>query len=249
MKILSWNVNDFGGSEEHLMCYKKIDFSGRERLDWGYWKSIDKTDISEKIFHFVLQNAPEIVIFQEFEVNNSDEPMQFIEAMEEHGYVKLGNMLDSKASMTIGFIKKDIPFTSVKVGAYRNGRHFAVRASDILIYGVHVPVNYDEAYWADLLAFYKSNCDQKLLIIGDFNTFADGTRSKAKFNELIGAGAVDVWRSRGGQNEASTEKKYGGRLDYALASSALNREIQAMKIDQSVMESKISDHAVLLLDV
>lgn len=36
MLIISLNINDFGGTDEHLAKYKKINCFGKECFDWAH---------------------------------------------------------------------------------------------------------------------------------------------------------------------------------------------------------------------
>lgn len=53
MRILSININDFGGLENHLMEHKKYNaWVGRECIDWKYWSTIDKEGVTSLIYHY-----------------------------------------------------------------------------------------------------------------------------------------------------------------------------------------------------
>ena len=48
MRILSININDFGGVNEHLMQYKYFHKKfQKECIDWRYWSKIDKHAVLE----------------------------------------------------------------------------------------------------------------------------------------------------------------------------------------------------------
>jgi len=53
----------------------------------------------------------------------------------------------------------------------------------------------------------------------------------------------------GNPNDTPTEKKYGGRLDYAIVSPKLFDDVQSMNIEVEVMRDGISDHAALVLEM
>lgn len=38
MLIISLNINDFGGVNEQLANYRKINYYGRTVTDWDFWR-------------------------------------------------------------------------------------------------------------------------------------------------------------------------------------------------------------------
>ena len=81
MLITSLNINDFGGTNEHLANYRKTNYYGKEVIDWSSWKKIEKTIVIDKLKDIIRAKSPSIFIVQEFELNNSNDPMSFIKWM------------------------------------------------------------------------------------------------------------------------------------------------------------------------
>ena len=62
MIIISLNINDFGGTNEHLACHKKTNYYGKEVTDWNSWKKVSKTYVINKLKDLVLQKKPTVFI-------------------------------------------------------------------------------------------------------------------------------------------------------------------------------------------
>lgn len=234
------------------MDHKKFNkYKTKEVIDWKYWKSIDKQETATAIYKFLKTKEPDIIAIQEFEWKNSQESYDFKEKMNQSGYIMLGNFPNYRASITVMFVKNERlnKLDIVDIGSYRNGRDYAVKIDDKYIIGtVHITPKYDSKYWDKIIGFYNDNKDKALLIIGDFNTFCKGTEAKAKFDQLLSNGAKDAWISRGNSNDVATEKKFHGRLDYAIASPSMYKLIDSYEILRETM-NKMSDHAALLIEL
>lgn len=249
MKILSVNINDFGGLENHLMEYKRTNYYGKEVIYWEKWSMIDKSRQEEKFCLYIDEKTPDIIILQEFQPNNSKESYDFINWMNGKGYKLIGEVPDFNISMTVIFISEEISYESIQSPHKRSARSSSIKIGKYIIYGTHVPVEYDKNYWEKLILFYNNWKEEKIILIGDFNTYAEGTDSKKKFNELINRGAVDVWLEKGNPNTTPTEKKYGGRLDYVIVSPEMYKCVCMMNIDSKTMDENMSDHASLILEI
>lgn len=251
MKVLNININDFGGSEKQLMACKKINYKGTEVIDWKTWAEIDKTSQVDRFCSYIDEELPDIVVLQEFELNNSIESYNFIDWMKEKGYKFIYEAYKYKLSMTVMFVlkKESFSYEFIKSPHDRSARSCAIKTGSYIIYGTHVPPEYDENYWTELISFYNKFKKEKLILIGDFNVYVEDTKSKAKYNELINNGAIDVWLKQGNPNSTPTEKKYGGRLDYAFTSPEAYKNILSMVIDPKTMYENISDHAALILEI
>lgn len=251
MKVLNININNFGGSEKQLMAYKKINNKGIEVIDWKRWAEIDKTSQVDNFCSYIDEQKPDIVVLQEFELNNSVESYNFIDWMKEKGYEFICESYKFKLSMTVMFVlkKEFFSYKFIESPHDRSARSCAIKAGSYIIYGTHVPSKYDENYWTELISFYNKFKKEKLILIGDFNVYAEGTKSKAKYNELINNGAIDLWLKQGNPNSTPTEKKYKGRLDYVFTSPEAYNDVLSMDIHQKTMCKNISDHAALILEI
>lgn len=258
MLIIGLNINDFGGTDEHLANYKKINYYRKECFDWATWRKIPKTHIIDKLKEIVLLKKPTVFILQEFELNNSKEPMDYIIWMKKKGYTVKGVMPSYKVSMTLFFVKdeslSEIAITHSKTGL--TARDYAIKIKDYIIYGTHVPLNSDkrptirEDYWDEIIDFYDNYKEDKLILLGDFNTYNESSEAYKRYQKLLEHGAYDLWLRQGKPNSTPTELKHRGRLDYIFISPSAEDGVIAMDIDTNTMDKdKISDHAALILEL
>ena len=258
MLITSLNINDFGGTNEHLANYRKTNYYGKEVIDWSSWKKIEKTIVIDKLKDIIRAKSPSIFIVQEFELNNSNDPMSFIKWMEDNGYQVKGVIPKYKISMTLFFVKNN-KFSEISVKHNKTGvdaRDYAIRIKDYIIYGTHVPPNSKsrptirEDYWDEIIEFYEKYKTEKIVLIGDFSTYEKSSEAYKRYQQLLNKGAYDLWLNLGELDSTSTEIKYRNRLDYIFVSQSAKECVVSMDIDTSIMdEDKISDHAMLLLEL
>lgn len=102
-------------------------------------------------------------------------------------------------------------------------RDYAIKIEDYIIYGTHVPLNsanrpnVREDYWEEIIDFYNSYKEDKLILLGDFNTYIE-SEAYRRYQELLECGAYDLWLRQGKSNSTPTELKHRGRLDYIFIS-------------------------------
>lgn len=258
-KILSWNINDFGGTKYHLAETRKGKW-----IDWEKWSNIKKSQTIKKIKAYIKNVNPTILIFQEFEVNATKDSSEFIEWMKQMGYIFEREESTKKLSMTVMFIKTDLKYEKVETGHYLNARAFAIRFNykhkNYVLYGTHVPLNSQyrknvrEDYWKEIINFYerlKEHNEENIIMLGDFNTSDKSSEAYKLYQNLISEKhAVDLWLHLNNPDNTSTEKKYRNRLDYAIVSPNILEENITMEIDQDIMdEDEASDHAPLLVKI
>lgn len=78
----------------------------------------------------------------------------------------------------------------------------------------------------------------------------DSTRGNKQLVEnLISDGYKDVWVQMGNPSDTPTELIYKGRLDYVIASKNVYDLISNMKIDSYTMNSGMTYHAALIVDL
>lgn len=259
MIIISLNINDFGGVDEQLMRYKRINYMGKEVINWNSWKKIDKTYIINKLKDYIIEKNPTVFIFQEFELNNSDEPMVFIDWMKKKGYEVKGAIPEYRISMTIVFVKSDYDSSEVNIvhdNTKIDARDYAIKIGEYIIYGTHIPLNSKarptirEDYWDEIIRFYEKYKDEKVILIGDFNTCDKSTEAYKKYQLLLNKGANDLWIKQGKSDFTPTERKYRNRLDYVFISPSMEGNVESMDIDTDIMDiDKISDHAAIILEI
>lgn len=257
LKILSWNINDFGGTKYHLAETRKGKW-----IDWEKWSSIKKSETIKKIKAYIKKVNPTILIFQEFEVNATKDSNEFIQWMKQMGYAFEREESTKKLSMTVMFIKSNLKYEKVETGHDLNARAFAIRFNykykNYLLYGTHVPLNTKnrknvrEDYWKEIINFYerlKEDNEENIIMLGDFNTSDKTSEAYKLYQDLINERhAIDLWLYLYNPDNTSTEKKYRNRLDYAIVSQGILKENIKMEIDQDVMDKyELSDHASLLI--
>lgn len=260
MLIMSLNINDFGGVDKHLVDHKIDGRYGNKIIDWEAWKRIDKTDSITKLKEIIKKKQPSVFISQEFEYGNSKESMQFIDWMKENSYKIVGETANHRASMTLFFVKDTftkIPIKHPKMDL--TARDAALRINDVIIYGTHIPLNsrkmnsrkrltVQEDFWDEILEFYEEHKEEKVILIGDFNTSDKASESYKKRQQLLSKGTYDLWLHLGHSDDTPTEYKYRNRLDAVFISPSAESLIKSMVIDTDLMDKeKISDHSALYL--
>lgn len=86
MRIMSINMNDFGGKNKHLMNYRY--FSNRDQsrhIDWKQWSRHDKTENWRKLKKYILKKNPDIFFVEEMLISCFEE-INFIEELKAIGY-------------------------------------------------------------------------------------------------------------------------------------------------------------------
>ncbi|MGI5851831.1 MAG: hypothetical protein ACOX77_06960 [Caldicoprobacterales bacterium] len=245
MKILSLNINNFGG-HKNKEKYKK-----ENRL--REWRLLDKTMEASEIFAYIQQEKPIVAILHEFELNTKT-GNDFIEFMKLIGYEIVPHEETGlkNPSITIIFVKKELLYEKLdnphKYKTEKTLRAGVIKVADFIIYGFHVPTIYDTNFWNEVIDFYKEHQTEKLAIIGDFNTYVIGTDRKKDFLKLLELNAKDAWLEKGYPNSTRTYIK-GSRLDYAILSPTLYECLNNIRIDPYLMDNGITDHAALIIDV
>lgn len=236
MKIISLNINDFGGPCEHLEEYKKR-FRGSQGIQ--KWDSVDKQLNVEGIFSFLNEINPDIIIMQEFDINSS-EAKYFNNLMEsKEGYIlKAEKTAYKRPSLTVFYVKDSLKCTYVSVGHTKNGRAYAIGVGEVMIYGTHIPPKYDKQFWLELHSFAKEYEDKKYVLIGDFNTI-----NRKNMDELqkILNNSIDVWAKKGNNEKISLAG------DYAIISKKWDIETVDIKINNDICN--YTDHPAIILSL
>lgn len=241
MKVLSLNVNNFGG----LKCKK--DCTSRQ------WKELDetKTFVATEIFTYIQTEKPIIAVLHEFELN-TDIADVFIKCMKKIDYniVPYEETTLKNPSMTIMFVREELLYEKLnnphKFKTNKTLRASVIKTADCIIYGVHIPTG-DCVFWEELRDFYLKNKDKKLVVIGDLNVYNISAKYKEEYLKLLDMNAKDVWLERGYSNATKTYKK-GGRLDYAIMSPKLYECLNSIRIDPYLMDNNQTDHASIIID-
>lgn len=251
MRILSININDFGGLENHLMEHKIFNaWLGRECIDWKFWSTIDKEEVVNKFLKYIKDKQPDVLIVNEMIVSPL-ERIDFIAKIKEIGFSAFDETIPSgKYSFTMMFYKnvKCSLLTSPNSG-YRENRSILYLVEGIRINGTHFPQESDIKFLNSVEQFCKTRKNDKVIIIGDLNANDVSRGNKQLVESLTAHGYKDVWVQMGNPVDTATEARYRGRLDYALASEVIYEFISNIEIDSMPMECGMTDHAAVILDV
>lgn len=236
MKIYNLNVNDFGGKNNHLEEYKEL-YGARWCMNkWD--KEVDKTDVKEGILNNIDEYMPDLVIFQEFDINSND-ATDFKNEMETRGYLLCSEITGFKRpSMTVFFIKNELEYSYINTGHHLNGRAYAVKVKDTIIYGTHVPPKYNGEYWDELESFIENLNEEKYILIGDFNTI-NYKNNLRLINMLKNKNVYDVWEEKGNSEPISIMG------DYVIASNM----IRVDDVDISSYDTDFSDHPIVKFEL
>lgn len=233
MKIISININDFGGIDNHREEYKKI-YGNRTYLK--EWDKLNKLENINGILECIIQHTPDIVILQEYDIN-STEAQVFYQEMCAQGYLLKSEMSTMKRpSMTVMYIKESIDFNEIYVEHERNLRAYAIKTEDIIIYGTHIPPKYDKQFWNELHNFIRKNDSEKYILLGDFNTI---NYKNSKELDILLKNAVDVWKEKGNNKLLSVAG------DYVIVSKKIN----VKNIELDIFDESKTDHPVILVTI
>lgn len=257
MKILSVNVNNFGGKIPKPLpkYYKKSS----DDCDWdSYNKDVDHWRDDNK--ECILKNVVAITdLVKDFDIiflhevdTNCESWEKLVEIMSPQYNWKPANGFEpkeyckGKKSVSCVFYKKNV---SIKCDDYNmtdSHRNVEIEIDDIHIVGLHMP--YDIEYWDALISRYNTYKNRKFLIIGDLNVYDKGTGRREKFDELIKDGAIDLWLKQGECNDVPTADT-GKRIDYALATPALYEMGIYELILNCVRLKGFTDHAAIAVNI
>lgn len=246
MKLFSLNCNKFAGAVSDGKG-EYYDGNVLKRLVWAIQLFLDLDDDNLVILH---------------EVNYRSEPFQMLHsALDAHDYtLYLPTMIDAMKyhnrpiipyGCTAAITRKQTMWQqspSLEADhqnhAYVN-KSVIMRYQDQLVVGIHMP--YDQAYWNLVAAYVKNALTQDFILIGDMNTFDEGTWRKEKLNKLLSYGMIDAWTASGMENEKATCNT-GKRLDYALMSEKAFASLQAIRIMDCFRKEGISDHSAIMVE-
>lgn len=253
MRIMAINVNDLGGKKDQLMKHRY--FSNRDQnwhIDWAYWSRIDKTENWRKLKEYIQKKSPDIFFVEEMLVS-CFEKINFITELKEMGYSYIYESLPERGnySLTMAFYKsnQNKPRYMGSPGNYRKYRSVLCENEGVIFCGSHFPYESDEVFLKYMYGFFASNLEKEILLIGDLNANDPERGNKKMVNKLLEKGAVDLWIAAGNNEDTPTEAKYSGRLDYAIASPLLASKIQNIETDPYPMESGMTDHAAIIVDI
>lgn len=256
MKIISLNVNNFGG-----LCGRPLikDYTSLGLVPWGVavddWRRRNEETITTNLDGIVKYiKEYEIVILQEVDTNCTSFDRLKDEA-DKNNFLLIYPNEETEATFTKGrnsitcmLIKKNINYVSLsKNFSTKKYKNVEVQVGNLRIIGVHVPMG-DLNYWNALINKYKSCKKERVLIIGDMNVCDFTTKQRSKFDELIRCGMIDSWVKKGNDMNKITCNT-GKRLDYALVSNLLMQDVNYVEIIDAVRNNEYTDHSAIMVDV
>lgn len=215
MKIVSLNINSFGGDGESFEEMKKNlarkDYGGNltkecKKDALSRWDcAISGRSIYKSILKEIEKVDADIVLFQEYYMN-SDVAKQFQEEMgcedKDGKYVlKCNNIANKQPLSTVAFCRNNNTYEEVKPQFDFEGRVFVFKYEDFYIIDAHMPLNPkdDKRYsennkkraeeveklWEKIREYLKDKKDEKVIFIGDLNVYQRGTHQYESFVPLF----------------------------------------------------------------
>ncbi|MHC1709393.1 MAG: endonuclease/exonuclease/phosphatase family protein [Methanomassiliicoccales archaeon] len=234
IKILEWNIKH-GGSSERI----------------------------PKIISSIISHDPDIVVITEFRTSHQD---RLEEALTKGRYTQF--ITSEPQPRTNGiFIASKLalrPITSshVQDGVKHRWLEVEIVEKKCKLLCLHVPGAGDvwgkEPFWRSILNYAEDNLDERVIMIGDFNTGlgidAQGTPFVLSecMESLLEMGWTDVWRDMNpGVREYSWYSNAGNgfRLDYLYASQPMRKEVTDVRYSHSERENGHSDHSILVATI
>lgn len=261
MKIMSLNVNNFGGLQSSKP--RRDNFSSW--IEYNTEMRIFQEDIlrvrkAEAIIDTVEIEAPDVVVVQEFDVN-APAGQRAIELFIKYDYQPIYPDREVKISgnysITMMFAKKQlqaIPCASPRIvingGLKWSWRWCVVKIDDLTIIGVHAPLSGNvQKFFNTMQECAMKNKAAKMIMLGDMNVHSEKPCTYFTTFDTIrrtsegGLGYFDAVKD--GQ---VTYFRAGTTIDHVLISPVLKDNVTAEKVfDQKELE--LSDHAVIIVDV
>lgn len=215
MKIVSLNINSFGGDGESFEEMKKNlarkDYGGNltkecKKDALSRWDcAISGRSIYKSILKEIEEVDADIVLFQEYYIN-SDVAKQFQKEMgcedKDGKYVLTCNHITNKQPLfTVAFCRNNNTYEEVKPQFDFEGRVFVFKYKDFNIIDAHMPLNPkdDKRYsennkkraeeveklWEKIREYLKDKKDEKVIFIGDLNVYQRGTHQYESFVPLF----------------------------------------------------------------
>ena len=215
MKIISLNINSFGGDGkpffEKLKELAREEYGGKKTKlccddALSRWDlEINCSSICESILELVNKMDADIILFQEYYIN-SYVAEKFEEEMgckdKDGKYVLKCNHITNKRPLhTVAFCRNNNTYEEVKPQFDFEGRVFVFKYKDFNIIDAHMPLNPkdDERYsendkkraeeveklWEKIKEYLKEKKDKKVIFIGDLNVHQRGTHQYESFVSLF----------------------------------------------------------------
>lgn len=264
MKIISLNVNNFGGTTSRPRPdeYK----TDSNRIDWikfqqgvVAWRNKHESAIEDNVKNMmkIIQNH-EIVVLQEVDTNCQSFEILTTECEKNHFEIVFPNEYNEKTfeqgynSITCMLIKNYIKYNrkadNFSKDVQKQYKNVDIEVGDLRVLGVHIPKG-DIKYWDKLIKTVekakKENINTKILVIGDMNVCDFGTEQKERYLKLLNkCNMIDSWAEIGNDIDKATCNTMR-RLDYAIVNSLLMECIYDVEIIDIVRNNGYTDHSAI----
>ena len=154
-----------------------------------------------------------------------------------------------RGSITCAFVKNGIDFEYSTYNFTDSSRNVEIEVGNIHMIGIHMSGDATRiGDWDKLINRVKEKKDNKVLIMGDLNTFDEGTPRIEKLRELLSHGFCDVWLKQGNKHETPTFNT-DKRIDYVITSDSLYRDITGVDILHDIRLNKHTDHSAVTVEL
>ena len=258
MKIISLNVNNFGGKSpkpllrEFLLPSGEYDFQTWNR-EVDKWRDSHQGAIERNVRAIAAYLSAYDVVFLHEVDTNCESWRLLLKTTEESFTLELANgMRESdvrrgRKSISCVLIKKGLDYEMPLDNPWDSQRHIILGVGGVRLIGAHM--SYSLLDWEILIDQFKEEKKKAddVLIIGDLNVYARDSDRRKKFDALQKAGAVDLWLRQGEPDDTPTADT-NCRIDYALASESL-AERTRMEILHGVREEGCTDHSAAAVTI
>ncbi|HCD19818.1 hypothetical protein C7R57_04590 [Macrococcoides caseolyticum subsp. caseolyticum] len=259
MRILSVNVNNFGGTNNKPILY---DYKSGKKYNWGSfnkdvdnWRSNNETTILKNVKYISdFSKVYDLIFFYEVDTNSQSWNM-LLDIMNKNSFeILLPNHQEKETfkkgrnSITCGFIKQNIDYTYGDNNFFNDYRSLEIIINDVYFLALHMkPFKKDLDKWDKVKNRFDLLKDKKSVILGDLNVFATNDTNRRKFDGILASGAIDLWMKQGESNDRPTHKQ--SRIDYILSTEKLyDMGVKQSIIDKPRLE-KWTDHSAVALDI
>ena len=256
MKIISLNVNNFGGKSPKPLLRKfrrpgvEYDFQ-TWNAEVDYWRISHRDAIERNVRAIAAYLSAYDVVFLHEVDTNCDSWRLLLDTTKESFALELANGMPESAvrrgrkSISCVLIKKGLEYKMPLDNPWDSQRHIILDVGGVRLIGVHM--SYSLLDWDILIRQFEKKKADDVLIIGDLNVYARDNDRREKFDALQEAGAVDLWLRQGEPDDTPTADT-NCRIDYALASESL-AERTRMEILHGVREEGCTDHSAAAVTI
>jgi exodeoxyribonuclease-3 len=242
---MTWNLQHGGGIRTNAICNRLKTASGAQSRNPA--------------------DGLSTIVLTEFRSGKTGE--QIRSTLDECGFHNQAVAPTTSEKQNTVIVASKYPFESHSFKELEKDQHRCIRAEfdHMVLYGLYFALGLKKIPLFELLCGLDQDLlKRRALLIGDFNTGQlsldhEGAAFTAPeyFEKLLEQGWVDTWRSRNPNvREYSWYSRKGGkplngfRIDHALATPMLDREIKDVQYLHDVREgrARLSDHSAMVVE-